>query len=152
MNLSRRAILAAFTSAAALSACGSRAQAREMVVYKSPTCGCCSEWVEHMRQAGFRATVVETDDLEPVRLRHGVADELAGCHTAVIEGYVVEGHVPADDVLRMLAERPNGLGLSVPGMPMGSPGMEVADGAVQPYETLLLLDRTGRTEVFASHA
>ncbi|HST90579.1 MAG TPA: DUF411 domain-containing protein, partial [Brevundimonas sp.] len=112
-------------------------------------CACCDGWVAHMRQAGFTATVQLTDDLRAVRLARGLPDVLASCHTGVIGGYAVEGHVPAADVVRLLAERPQAVGITVPGMPLGSPGME-AGGRREPFDTLLVL-RSGQTRVFARH-
>jgi hypothetical protein len=147
-RLGRRAFIAA---AAALAAGRARAEARDLTVYKTPWCGCCKGWVTHMQRAGFRATVVEVEDLAPVRARHGVPFVLSSCHTAVIAGYVVEGHVPPGDVARLLRERPKALGLTVPGMPLGSPGMEQPGGQAERYETLLLLDRAGRTRPYAVH-
>jgi hypothetical protein len=119
-------------------------------VHKSPTCGCCSAWVQHMQLAGFAVEVVETDDLEPVRKRVGVPVGKASCHTAEVDGYFVEGHVPADDVKRLLRERPAARGLTVPGMPVGSPGMEVPSGETQPY-AVLLVGEDGGTSEFARH-
>ena len=120
-------------------------------VYKSPTCGCCSAWVEHMTRAGFEmdARDLAQDSLYAFKARSGITPELASCHTAMVDGYVIEGHVPAGDVERLLAERPNALGLAVPGMPIGSPGMEVGNQR-DAFETLLLL-RDGSTEVFERH-
>ena len=97
--------------------------AGHLVVYKSPTCGCCTAWVDYLREEGFTAEVVDVDDLAPVKQRHGVPQRLGSCHTAVVDGYVVEGHVPADDIRRLLAERPDVAGISAPGMPQQSPGM-----------------------------
>lgn len=96
-------------------------------VYKTPWCGCCGAWVDRMRAAGFQATVRETDDLTPLKRMFGIGDDLASCHTAFIDGYAIEGHVPAREIRRLLAERPAATGLSVPGMPVGSPGMEQGD-------------------------
>lgn len=128
------------------------AAAPKVEVYKSPTCGCCSAWVGHMTEAGFAVTAgdVGQDVLWNLKQRAGVAPELSSCHTAFVEGYVVEGHVPAEDVRRLLAERPDAIGLTVPGMPIGSPGMEMGERR-DPFDTLLIL-RNGETEVFASHA
>ena len=106
-----------------------------VTVHKDPNCGCCSGWVEHLRAAGFSVDVQETTDLVRVRQRHGVPPELTSCHTAIVGGYVVEGHVPAPAIQRLLAERPDAKGLAVPGMPVGSPGME--GGAPQPYAVIL---------------
>ncbi|MBJ7412596.1 MAG: DUF411 domain-containing protein [Phenylobacterium sp.] len=149
LSKSRRGLLA---GAAALAFAGcARAEARELTVYKTPWCGCCKGWVTHMTRSGFRVKVVELEDLAPIREQYGVPFRLSSCHTGVVGGYVVEGHVPPADVARLLRERPRGLGLTVPGMPIGSPGMEQPGGATEPYETLLLLDRTGRTRTFARH-
>jgi hypothetical protein len=104
-----------------------------------------------MTQAGFSPVVKEMQDLAPVREQYGIPFALSSCHTGVIGGYVIEGHVPAEDVARLLKTRPKALGLTVPGMPIGSPGMEQASGVTEPFDTLLLLDRSGRTQVFASH-
>ena len=123
----------------------------ELVVYKTPWCGCCSGWVTHMRRAGYSPQVVEMEDLAPIREKHGVPFELSSCHTGVVGGYTVEGHVPPADVDRLLAEKPRALGLTVPGMPIGSPGMESPTGERESFETLLLLEG-GRTRVFARHA
>ena len=150
--LSRRGLLAGFAAAALVSAGCARAAARELTVYKTPWCGCCRGWVSHMARAGFRPGVVEVQDLAPIRETHGVPFPLSSCHTALIGGYVVEGHVPPADVERLLRERPKALGLVLPGMPVGSPGMEQPGGAKERFETLLLLDRAGSTRVFASHA
>ncbi len=93
-------------------------------VYKSPSCGCCGAWVDHIRKEGFKAHVTETEDLEPVKAKAGVPADLQSCHTAFVENYVIEGHVPAREIQRLLKERPAAAGLAVPGMPSGSPGME----------------------------
>jgi hypothetical protein len=106
-----------------------------ITVHKDPSCGCCSGWVRHLEQAGFVTTVVETRDLDAAKKRLGVPDDLAACHTAEVSGYVVEGHVPALALKRFLAERPNAAGLAVPGMPIGSPGME--GGTPEAYEVVL---------------
>lgn len=146
----RRALLLG-AAGLGLAACG-RAEARDLTVHKTPWCGCCKGWVTHMTRAGFTATVVEHEDLAPVRAQHGVPFALSSCHTALVGGYVVEGHVPPQDVVRLLRERPDALGLVVPGMPLGSPGMEQPGGGQEAFTTLLLLDRAGRTRPFARHA
>ena len=150
-TVSRRLLIG---SAAALSLAGAaRAQtrgSRALAVYKSPTCGCCEGWVAHMRQAGFTVAVHVVADPGTVRRARGLSDALASCHTAVIGDYAIEGHVPAADVVRLLAERPDAVGLALPGMPMGSPGMETPDGRKQPFDTLLVL-RSGQTRVFGRH-
>jgi hypothetical protein len=122
--------------------------ATEITVYKSPTCGCCGKWAEHMKQAGFNVTTVEANDVSKIKTERGVPAELSSCHTAVVGGYLVEGHVPASDVQRLLAERPKVKGLAVPSMPPGSPGM---DGPRRiPYNTLTFDDR-GQTTVYERH-
>lgn len=132
----------------ALLACA-QAAAQTIEVTKSPYCGCCAQWVEHLRANGFTVRVTDTEDLDPVAHEHGVPDALRSCHTATVEGYVIEGHVPAADIRRLLAERPDAAGLAVPGMPIGSPGMEQGDRR-QPYATLLFR-RDGGQQVFARH-
>ena len=121
-----------------------------VVVHKNPTCGCCEGWVDHMRQAGFRVEVRDEDNLDPVKQRLGVPHGKGSCHTAEVGGYLVEGHVPAQDVKRLLAEKPDAKGLVLPGMPMGSPGMEMPDGTVQPY-TVELVKPDGSTSAYAVH-
>ena len=152
MSYSRRAfMIAAGAGAAATTACAqSPRPTSEVRVYKTPTCGCCTAWVDHMRAAGFSVQVHERPDLRPVRASQQVPDALAACHTSVIGGYALEGHVPAQDVRRLLVERPDAIGLAVPAMPLGSPGMEMPDGRAEAYDTLLML-RGGGTRVFASH-
>ena len=121
-----------------------------VTVHKSPYCGCCKLWIEHMRAEGFEVKVVETEDLGPVKARVGIPPAKGSCHTAEVDGYFVEGHVPAQDVKRLLTERPQARGLTVPGMPIGSPGMEAPDGRVQPY-TVELITPDGKAEPFARH-
>jgi hypothetical protein len=111
------------------------AQASNILVHKDPNCGCCTGWVQHLKAAGFAVTVEETANLQVVRKRLRVPADLAACHTAEIDGYVLEGHVPAVAVRRLLEKRPAATGLAVPGMPVGSPGME--GGAPQPYDVVL---------------
>ncbi|MCK1437055.1 DUF411 domain-containing protein [Bradyrhizobium sp. 15] len=113
---------------------GARANETAITVHKNPSCGCCSGWVQHLRGAGFKVRVEETSDLEPVRVRLRVPPELVACHTAEAGGYILEGHVPAAAVRRLLSEQPNIRGLAVPGMPVGSPGME--GGQPQPYTVM----------------
>lgn len=121
----------------------------EMTVYATPTCGCCGGWVDHMRENGFTVRVVYQDDLSDVRERHRLPAELVSCHMGVVQGFAVEGHVPASVVHRLLAERPEVLGIAAPGMPAGSPGMEMPDGFVQPYD-VISYDAGGRLRVFQS--
>lgn len=119
----------------------------QVTVYKSPTCGCCEEWVTHLRENGFAVIVHDQNDLSTVKAANGITPQLESCHTAVIEGYVVEGHVPADLIARMLNERPDIAGLAVPGMPGGTPGMESAPK--EPYQ-VLAIGKDGRTSVYAN--
>ena len=119
-------------------------------VYKDPACGCCSLWVEHLRDHGFAVTARDTRDVAALKADSGVPREMQSCHTALVDGYVVEGHVPAEDVQRLLADRPAITGLAVPGMPIGSPGMEVAGMAPQPYD-VMAFNEDGSAFVFASH-
>jgi hypothetical protein len=122
----------------------------EVRAYMSPTCGCCSLWVEHLEENGFEVERVYRDDMRVVKQSFGITDRLVSCHTAIVNGYVVEGHVPAADIRRLLAEAPDGIrGLAVPGMPIGSPGMEV-DDRVDPYD-VLAIGADGSVEVFASY-
>lgn len=149
MELSRRGFLG--VSAAALVACTAATPppAKVMLVYRSPSCGCCGGWVDHLRAAGFTVTVEMMEDLTPIAARHGIPDQLRSCHTGETNGYFVEGHVPAADVERLLAERPDARGIAVPGMPIGSPGMEMG-GRREAFQTLLL-GRDGRVSVWAQH-
>lgn len=117
-----------------------------VVVYKSPTCGCCGDWILHLQQAGFQVTAHDVDNVAPIKRQHGVPQPLESCHTAIIGDYVVEGHVPADAIDRLLRERPAGVaGIAVPGMPVGSPGMEGPNP--QPYE-ILAFQREGGWSVY----
>lgn len=125
-----------------------RAAGPEITVYKSPSCRCCTGWVEHLRKHGFRVTVKDTDDMDAVKSALGVPKNLTSCHTAVVGKYVIEGHVPAEDIRRLLAKKPKVAGLAVPGMPAGSPGMEV--GYSDKYDVIAFA--AGRkTSVFSRH-
>lgn len=117
-------------------------------VYKSPTCGCCSKWADHMRAAGFTVEATNVPDVNPYKREFGVPPQLASCHTAIVEDYIVEGHVPADDVIKMLRQKPAIKGIAVPGMPMGSPGMESPNP--ERFETIAFT-ADGLTSVFAVH-
>ncbi|MGB0712588.1 MAG: DUF411 domain-containing protein [Gammaproteobacteria bacterium] len=119
-----------------------------IMVYKTPTCGCCTKWVSHLRNSGFEVQTTDLSDLRMIKKMSGIEPKLASCHTALVDGYTIEGHVPAADIERLLAERPDAKGLTVPGMPMGSPGMEHPNP--QRYQ-VMLLDNDGNTEVFATH-
>lgn len=136
--------VAAVASAPAAS---SDADSATLVVYKESTCPCCNAWVDYMRTNGFRVVTYNVSDLPAVKAKHEIGPALQSCHTTEVGGYYVEGHVPAELVRRLLAERPRIAGLAVPGMPIGSPGMEV--GPPEPYD-ILAVDSAGRTTVFAS--
>ena len=137
----------AMVAAVAQKPAGPQAQAGVMTVYKTPTCGCCNLWIDHMTAAGFQVRGVDMEDITEVKQASGVPMRLRTCHTAIVDGYVVEGHVPADLVKKMLAEKPKVTGIVVPGMPVGSPGMEQGD-MKDPYE-VLLFDKAGKTTVYA---
>jgi hypothetical protein len=121
-----------------------------VTVHKSASCGCCQLWVDRLRDAGFQVEVRDEDNLNDVKQRVGIPYGMGSCHTAEVGGYFVEGHVPMDDIKRLLRERPDAKGLTVPGMPAGSPGMEVPSGQVQPYD-VMLVKRDGTTAVFSHH-
>jgi hypothetical protein len=136
--MSRRYMISVMAGTAPLPGVAALAETwPEIIVHKDPNCGCCGAWIEHLRRAGFSATGRDVADLYAIKERLGVPSELASCHTAEVGGYIVEGHVPADAVARLLAERPAATGLAVPGMPLGSPGMEVAGMAPNSYEVIL---------------
>lgn len=120
-----------------------------VTVYKSATCGCCKNWVAHLRENGFEVEAVDTEQLDRIKAEHGVPGQLRSCHTAVVDGYVIKGHVPADLVRRFLAERPpEAAGLAVPGMPIGSPGMEVPGRPAESYDVIAFTE-DGRAAVYA---
>ncbi|MGQ7842861.1 DUF411 domain-containing protein [Granulosicoccus sp. 3-233] len=120
-----------------------------MVVYKSPTCGCCQSWVDYVDKAGFSVETIDLENVDPIKVAHGLSDpQLKSCHTAIVDGYVIEGHVPVSDIERLLAERPDVTGLTAPGMPMMSPGM----GSETPKNyDVLAFDKQGRTRVYSSY-
>ena len=121
----------------------------EVTVYKTPTCGCCVKWIDHLEANGFEVVSHDLPDLRDTKRANDVPAPLAACHTALVDGYVIEGHVPAADVARLLRERPPVRGLAVPGMPIGSPGMEGPNP--EPY-AVVSFDASGRTETFSTHA
>lgn len=149
MSSRRSFILAAGAVLALRMASGARAgQASPLVtVYKEPACGCCGEWVKHLQSSGFRVETREVADVTPVRRKFGVPDELSSCHTAIVGGYAIEGHVPAADIKRLLREKTKAKGLAVPGMVDGSPGME--QGRPKPYATIVFDERSSK--VFERH-
>lgn len=128
---------------------GTSADLPPVTVYKSPTCGCCGDWVSYLRDEGFSVNVQDRVNLQPVKKQLGVPEDLAACHTATISHYVVEGHVPAEEVKELLQNTPNLTGIAVPGMPVGSPGMERGD-RVQPY-SVIGFTATGDTTVVARY-
>jgi hypothetical protein len=119
----------------------------QMTVYKSPTCGCCSKWIEHMQANGFDVKAVDVDDIDKVKRERGIPADAASCHTGIVNGYLVEGHVPADAVQKMLKEKPAIAGIAVPGMPMGSPGMEVPGGRKESFN-IVSFAKTGKTALY----
>jgi len=122
----------------------------KLTVFKSPTCGCCSKWVDHVKAAGFTVEVHDEEEMDPVKDRLGVPPDLRSCHTAQLDGYLIEGHVPAEDIKRLQAERPKVAGLAVPGMPKSTPGMAVPGEPAEPY-TVVAFQKDGSTQVFARH-
>jgi hypothetical protein len=121
-----------------------------MIVHKDPNCGCCEAWVEHVRANGFAVEVRDTDAINRVKGRLGVPRSLVSCHTAEFDGYVIEGHVPAAEIRRLLAERPRSTGLAVAGMPAGSPGMEMPDGSADRY-SVVLFGPGGQSSTYATY-
>ena len=171
-ELSRRTLIAGLASAGglALAGCGrtepERAQNSQtpapppapsptpqlaaMTVYRDPSCGCCGAWAQIARNAGYQVQLSDHPDMPAIKRQHGVPDELWSCHTGIVGGYAVEGHVPLDDVKRLLSQRPAGIrGIAVPGMPLGSPGMEVPDGTTEAFQ-VMAFDASGRITPFAA--
>lgn len=146
--ISRRAVLA--SAGLLISPSVAAAAPPPLTVYKTASCGCCQGWITTMTRAGYRLKVVVVEDVTPLNKRYGVPFELSSCHLGTVGGYVTVGHVPPADVARLLKQRPKALGLTVPGMPLGSPGMEVPGGHKEAYNTLLLLPG-GKTQIFARH-
>ncbi len=149
MMLNRRSVLGLVLAAIPAAAYAKPPKAAEMIVYKSPHCGCCSAWVEQVKASGLKTIVHERKDVTPMAKKLGVPDALRSCHTAEIAGYFIEGHVPVADIRKLLRERPQARGLSVPGMPIGSPGMEQGDR--RDAFNVLIVERTGTARVFARH-
>lgn len=142
--------VAAATAGKSSTGPGAASALPKVVVYKDPSCGCCGNWVEHMRKHGFAVEVHDSADMTAVKRSLGVPAGKASCHTARVGGLVVEGHVPATDVIRLLARPDGAVGLTAPGMPLGSPGMEMPDGRSQPY-VVERIGRDGSTSPFARH-
>ena len=125
----------------------SSSDSNTVTVYKSPTCDCCNKWVKHLQDHGFKVIANDTSELNQIKVKHKVPNELAACHTAIVDGYVVEGHVPADVIQKMLNEHPKAIGIAVPGMPMGSPGME---GSYSESYDVLIFDQNGNVKTYTS--
>ncbi|MFC7294440.1 DUF411 domain-containing protein [Marinobacter aromaticivorans] len=123
--------------------------AQSIHVYKSPTCGCCTDWVEHLESNGFDVKTTDTQDMNRVKFEAGLSRNLASCHTAFVGDYVIEGHVPASDIQQLIADAPQARGLAVPGMPAGSPGMEMGDR--KDHYQVLMFNENGQTKVFSEH-
>lgn len=140
-NLARRTAFGIFAAALVDPLSSVSAQVSTILVHKDPNCGCCAGWVQHLKDAGFTVTIQETAQLRAIRKRLGVPSDLAACHTAEVAGYVIEGHVPASAIRELLEKRPVALGLAVPGMPVGSPGME--GGTPQKYD-VVIFENSGR--------
>jgi len=136
------------TGAAPTSFIDAAAKKPTITVYKDPSCGCCKSWIEHLIKHGYRVDAKDTPEMTEIKRTLGVPDGLTACHTAVVNGYLIEGHVPAADIARLLKEKPKVAGLAVPGMPMGSPGME---GPRTQHYQVLSFDKAGKTKVFASY-
>ena len=115
-------------------------------VYRDPSCSCCGGWIDHLAAKGFQPTSIATSDMETIKQQYGVPGDLASCHTAVIDKYVIEGHVPVEDIKRLLVEKPNVTGIAVPGMPIGTPGME--NGDRKDSFTVFSFDQQGKTAAF----
>jgi len=146
--MNRRTLIHAMATLTVLPVLPARA-ATPIHVYKNASCDCCTGWVKHLSSAGFAVQVTTTDDTIAIRKKAGIPDAFGACHTATVEGYAIEGHVPAAEIRRLLALKPQAIGLAVPSMPVGSPGMEYGDRK-DPYK-VLLIDRQGRDTVFASY-
>ena len=142
-------VLPSLLLVSALASASALAQSLPKVdIYKSPSCGCCGKWIEHMKSNGFKVEIHEVTDISGNRKKLGMPDKFGSCHTSKIGAYVVEGHVPAADVKRLLKEKPKAIGIAVPSMPPGSPGMDIPNSP--PYETLLV-QSDGSNQVFAKH-
>ncbi len=146
-----RSVLADAQASSASDATGAAQEvgAREIIVYKTAACGCCSNWVEYVKRHGFTVKTEDVTDLTAIKVEHGVPPGMQSCHTALVDGYVIEGHVPVESIQRMLEERPDIAGLAVPGMPTGSPGMEVPGQPADSYD-VIAFDRAGNTSVYES--
>jgi len=148
LAIATTAVTLALTTAAVRTPSDESARKPTITVYKDPNCGCCKNWIEHLVKHGYRVDAKDTPDMAAIKRTLGVPDALGACHTAIVNGYLIEGHVSAAEIDRLLERRPRVAGLAVPGMPMGSPGME--GPRTQKYQ-VLAFDKNGKTTVFASH-
>ncbi len=154
MPVSKTSLVTTFRSLAiailvtGLAACQPQAQPQEITVYKSATCGCCKKWVTHLQDNGYTVKAINVADINTIKKEQGVPGHLSSCHTALVDGYVIEGHVPAADIKRLLVERPKTKGIAVPGMPMGSPGMK---GSRKDNYNVVTFNGNGTTGVFERH-
>lgn len=121
----------------------------DIVVYRSPSCGCCGKWLAHLEENQFNVKDIVTEDVQAIKEKYGVSKEMASCHTAIVNGYVIEGHVPASDIKKLLSQKPKVVGISVPGMPSGTPGMEMG-GRKDPYQ-VVSFDKEKNFKVFSSY-
>lgn len=147
--IDRPTMIGLVLAAVPATACSRPAKAAEINVYKSPYCGCYGACVDNLKVSGLNVLIHDMEDVTPIARKAGVPDKARSCHTAIVDGYFVEGHVPAPDIRKLLRERPKARGIAVPGMPIGSPGMEQGDKR-QAYNTLII-DRTGAARIFARH-
>jgi len=147
----RRSLLGVVALGAASIAVAAKPQILEIQVWKDPNCGCCNAWIEHLEKNGFSLTVIDAGN-NAARARLGLPQKFASCHTGLVQGYVIEGHVPAADIRRLIKEKPDAIGIAVPGMPIGSPGMDGPDYGKQrdPYQ-VLLIQKNGSSKVFNSY-
>lgn len=150
MKIRAIAVTVGLTAGWGLAASSVAQEKPTMTVYKTATCGCCGKWIEYMRTNGFEVKTVDMPEVTSVKQSYGVRPEAASCHTALVGGYVVEGHVPASAVKKLLKEKPKITGIAVPGMPVGSPGMEVPSGEVEAYN-VVAFDKSGTMTVFEKH-
>ena len=121
----------------------------DIVVYRSPTCGCCGKWLEHLKQNNFNVKDIVTDDVQAIKQKYGVSEAMASCHTAIVDGYVIEGHVPANDVMTLLKNKPKIVGIAVPGMPSGTPGMEM--GGKRDAYNVMSFDKENHSAIYHSY-
>jgi hypothetical protein len=121
----------------------------DIVVYRSPTCDCCGKWLEHLKKNNFNVKDIVTDDVQAIKDKYGVPEEMASCHTAIVDGYVIEGHVPVNDIMKLLKTKPKIVGIAVPGMPSGTPGMEMGDR--KDSYNVMSFDKENHYEIFNSY-